>query len=86
MPTRRALNESLDQLRGELASSSLSAAERERLERLIGDVREHVEQERHEPQSLADRLQEATAHLEQTHPRLTLAIGAVADALSRLGI
>jgi len=87
MPTRRALNERLDQLRAELAtSSSLSAAERERLERLIGDVREHVEQEQHEPQSLADRLQEATAHLEETHPRLTLAIGAVADALSRLGI
>ena len=35
---------------------------------------------------LADRLQEATDQFEQTHPRLTLAIGAVAEALSRLGI
>jgi ElaB/YqjD/DUF883 family membrane-anchored ribosome-binding protein len=87
MSTRRALNERLDQLRTELAaSSSLSAADRKRLERLIGEVREHIEQERHEPQSLADRLQDATAHLEETHPRLTIAIGAVAEALSRLGI
>jgi predicted nucleic acid-binding Zn-ribbon protein len=86
MPTRRALNERLDQLRSELASSSLSAGERARLEKLIGDVREHIEQERLEPQSLADRLQEAIAEFEETHPRLTLAIGSVADALARLGI
>jgi ElaB/YqjD/DUF883 family membrane-anchored ribosome-binding protein len=87
MPMRSAVSESLDQLRAELAASaSLSPAERERLERLIADVREHVELERHAPQSLADRLQEATGQFEQTHPRLTLAIGAVAEALARIGI
>ena len=87
MPTRSAVSERLEQLRSELAASpSLSAAERARLERLIADVREHIDLERHEPHSLADRLQEATSHLEQTHPRLTLAIGAVAEALARLGI
>jgi hypothetical protein len=49
-------------------------------------VRDHIDDERHEPESLADRLQDATSHFEQTHPRLTLAIGAVAEALARLGI
>ena len=87
MPTRRAVSERLEQLRAELAASaSLSPAERDRLEQLIADVREHVEHERHEPQSIADRLQDATSQFEETHPRLTLAIGAVAEALSRLGI
>jgi len=87
MATQRALSEQLEQLRRELASSaSLSAGDRQRLEQLIADVRDHVELERHEPQSLADRLQDATSHFEETHPRLTLAIGAVAEALARLGI
>ena len=32
------------------------------------------------------RLQDATSQFEESHPRLTLAIGAVAEALARLGI
>ena len=87
MPTQRALLERLEQLRTELGSStSLSRAERERLEKLITDVRAHANEQYEEPQTLADRLQEATEQFEQTHPRLTLAIGAVAEALSRIGI
>ena len=87
MPTRRAVSDRLDQLHSELAASaSLSPDERERLERLIADVREHVELERSEPHTFTDRLQEATSQFEETHPRLTLAIGAVAEALSKLGI
>jgi hypothetical protein len=87
MPTHSAVSEQLEQLRAELAASrSLSPAERERLERLIADVRAHVEHDHHEPQTLADRLQDATSQFEESHPRLTLAIGAVAEALARLGI
>jgi hypothetical protein len=87
MATQRALSERLDQLRRELAASaSLAPEDRKRLEQLIADVRDHIELERHEPHSLADRLQDATSHFEETHPRLTLAIGAVAEALARLGI
>lgn len=87
MVSRRALIERLEQLRSELAASaSLSRSERERLERLIEDVRAHADEPADEPQTLADRLQEATEQFEQTHPRLTLAIGAVAEALSRIGI
>jgi ElaB/YqjD/DUF883 family membrane-anchored ribosome-binding protein len=87
MVSRHTLTERLEQLRAELAASeSLTRSERERLERLIEDVRAHGDEPTDEPQTLADRLQEATEQFEQTHPRLTIAIGAVAEALSRLGI
>jgi ElaB/YqjD/DUF883 family membrane-anchored ribosome-binding protein len=87
MATRRALLEKLEQLRAELtASDAIARSERERIEQLIADVRAHADEDGDEPQTLVDRLQEATEQFEQTHPRLTLAIGAVADALSRLGI
>ena len=87
MKTRRAVSDRLDQLRAELAAStSLSAVERQRLEGLIADVRAHIEREHHEPHSLADRLQDAMGQFEESHPRLTLALGAVAEALSSIGI
>lgn len=86
MATRRAVSERLEHLSRELAASaSLSAADRERLEQLIADVRDHNDRDEHEA-SLSDRLQEAMSHLEESHPRLTLAIGAVADALAAIGI
>ena len=63
--------------------------ERELLENLAADIDnllEHRENSEHEPQTLVHRLHEATSHFEQSHPSLTFAIGAVADALARLGI
>jgi hypothetical protein len=90
MTTRHALNESLERLRAELAASgTLPAAERERLAALVRDVIARVEAEGDEDDdgpSLADRFQEATKHFEDSHPNLTMAIGSVAEALSRLGI
>ncbi len=90
MSPRRALNDGLERLRAELASNaSLSAAERERIEALLRDViarSEGVDGDDDEPQTLSERLHEAREHFEESHPNLTLAIGAVADALSRLGI
>jgi hypothetical protein len=32
------------------------------------------------------KLREAEAHFEESHPNLTIAVGAVADALAKLGI
>ena len=89
MAPRSALGERLDALRSELrASPSLSRSDRARLEELLGEVQRHAEDDgpEDEPQTLADRLQEATAHFEESHPKLTMAVGAVAEALSRLGI
>jgi hypothetical protein len=89
MTPRRALNQRLDELRTELAESeSLSPDERARLEALLRDVRAHAEGDTagEEPHTLSEQLREATSQFEESHPNLTFAIGAVADALSRLGI
>ena len=86
---RRALNESLERLRNELADAdSLPESERRRLEKLLGDVIRAAEGEAEDEEevSLADRLQEATERFEESHPNVTMAIGAVAEALSRMGI
>jgi len=89
MPPRRVLNERLEELRAQLAAStSMAPAERARLEKLLADVRQHAEGEdaREEPHTLAERLHDVKAHFEESHPNLTLAIGAVADALARIGV
>lgn len=90
MTPGRELNETLERLRAELSgSNTLAPRERELLEELAADIAallEDADASRHEPQSLVERLQEATAQFEQSHPSLTFAIGAVADALARLGI
>lgn len=87
MAPRRALNESLEKLRRELgAAESLPAAERERLESLLREVIRSADSEDDDEGSLGERLQEATERFEESHPNLTHAIGAVAEALSRLGI
>lgn len=90
MSPRQVLHQSLERLRAELAASaSLSPAERVRLEGLLREALARAEGEDgadEEPQSLADRLQEATEHFQESHPNLTQAIGAVAEALSHLGI
>lgn len=85
---RRTLNESLERLRSELARAhSLPDAERARLESLLAEVSRAAEGEAEdEEESLADRLHEFTERFEEEHPKLTLAVGAVADSLSRLGI
>jgi len=91
MAPRQALNDRLDELRVELEQSeALTELDRRRLEALLRSIRSHAagesSEEADEPDSLSDQLRETTEQLEEEHPRLTLAIGAVADALSRLGI
>jgi Domain of unknown function (DUF4404) len=89
MPPRSALDQRLEQLQAELAASTtLSSGERARLQALLGDLRDHASggESSHSTQSLSERLQDATEQLEDSHPNLTFAIGAVAEALSRLGI
>lgn len=91
MTTRRALDERLEELHAELArSESLTESDRRRLEALLRSIRAHAagdpSDDDDEPESLSEQLRDATEQLEKEHPRLTLAIGAVAEALSRLGI
>jgi hypothetical protein len=59
---------------------------------LLGAVADDIDavagpdESEHEPHGLIDRLKDATKDIEEDYPRLTEAIGRVADALARLGI
>lgn len=89
MAPRRELSRNLERLHAELsASEDISPRERELLETLASDIEKVLDDEQasEHPDTLAGRLRELTADFEKSHPNLTFAIGAVADALSRLGI
>jgi hypothetical protein len=86
---RRALNETVRGLRSELASGApLSAEQRAALDTLLREIEpllaEDAADDEHGP--LVTRLRNASEGFEESHPNLTLAVGAVADALSRMGL
>ncbi|MDJ0787297.1 MAG: DUF4404 family protein [Myxococcota bacterium] len=83
--TRKALGEALEKLEGILAESSdLEPERRERVDRALQEMHEAVEVEggSHPP----DSLMELATHFAEEHPRLSEALGRVADALAKLGI
>jgi len=88
--SRAKLDETLQRVRAELASGEpLSPERRAALEELLDEVEPLIAEENEpgeEHEALPDRLREATEHFEESHPQLTMAVGAVADALARMGI
>jgi len=88
MATNEELKASLAELRAALsAGKPLDDRQRAKLDDVLGDIGKLLDgDEEHAHDSLADRLQEAAEHFEDTHPELTLAIGSVASILSRMGI
>ena len=90
MAPRKELQESIDHLRDELASGApLTSNDRELLENILGEVSGVIQSEQ-EHHSLAeeffDDLREMGDRFEETHPKVALVIGRIADALSQLGI
>jgi hypothetical protein len=90
MAPRKQLQESIDHLRDELASGApLTPKDRQLLENVLGEV-SGVVQSNEESHSLAeeffDDLREMGDRFEDTHPKLAIVIGRIADALSQLGI
>ncbi len=68
---------------------SIEAADRELLLRIQGDIAAALKRENQvEPQynGLTERLHEAVARLEATHPRITLLMREAIDSLAYLGI
>ena len=90
MSPRAHLRSSLDRLRDQLATGEpLEASERQHLEEALGQLALLLDDDAEktsEHDSLAGQLRDAATRFEESHPDLTLAIGAVAEALSRLGI
>jgi len=94
MAPREHLRDTIERLRNELASGeSLAASDRQALERTLDEVvglldgdalNEEHQNEQHE--NLVGILRKAALGVEASHPKLTLAIGAVADSLARLGL
>jgi hypothetical protein len=82
------LKESLKRVRDALSGGKpLTADQRKQLENVLSDISRLFDgEEEHSHESLMQRLGDAADHFEDTHPDLTLAIGAMANVLSRMGI
>ena len=80
----------LERLRAELRQTeSLDESEREMLRRLAEDIEGLLARKDDRPQQyggLSERLREAVARLEASHPRATLLMRQVIDSLAYLGI
>ena len=83
-----ALKKKLNQLQEQMADGEpLDAQEPATLDDVLVQIEALLEAEDNDDDdSLAERVREAGLQFEESHPNLTAAIGAVADALSRLGI
>ena len=81
---KQALNDALEKLKSVLAESrDLEPERRARVDRALGELDQAVEDEADGP---TDALIELATHFAEEHPRLSEALGRVADALARLGI
>ena len=85
------LKQTLTRLHEELSrSKALDADTRALLEHVMQDIGSLLEtssqESRHEPHSLVERLRQAAADFEESHPALTSVVGEVADVLRRMGI
>lgn len=89
MPTE-SLQERVKDLHDTLAAGEpLTSGQRASLDRVLEEVESLLGEEDEDAldlDSLAERVREAGLHFEESHPNLTAAIGAVADALARMGI
>jgi hypothetical protein len=87
---KQELHKQLEQLHAELAQAeTLDSADAEMLRHLASDIREILEREENQAQhygGLGDRLKEAAARLEASHPRATEVMRQVIDQLAYLGI
>ena len=87
---KQKLHRELEQLHAELRQlESPDSNDREMLEKLAGDIRNILEQEEtetHNYRSLSERLREAIAQLEASHPKATLMMRQVIDQLAFMGI
>ena len=84
------LREQLEQLHGELSQTeTVDAGQRELLKTLESDIQELLGREQNQPhhyRGLGERLSEAVAQLEASHPQVTLLMRRAIDSLSYLGV
>lgn len=84
---RQTLEETLQDLHDQLSrTEDLDAEEVAMLRHAANEIQATLDQADVSSAGLARRLQEATQHFSETHPRLTQTVGRIADLLSQLGI
>jgi hypothetical protein len=84
------LREQLEHLHGELSQTeTVDARQRELLKTLENDIQELLGREQNQPhhyRGLGERLNEAVAQLEASHPQVTLLMRRAIDSLAYLGV
>lgn len=85
------LHETLEQLHGELQQiECVDESDRQTLEKLMADIekltRSRDSGEHHSYERLGDGLKRGIEQFEASHPRATMLMGQVADALAKIGI
>jgi hypothetical protein len=84
------LHTTLEQLHGELQQiESVDENERQILQKLMSDITKLIEageSDHHHVARLDEGLREGIELLEASHPRATMLMGQVIDALSKIGI
>lgn len=84
------LRAELEQLHAELQQTkTLDPQQREKLQTLANDIHEVLSRDEGEAQhdtGLGERLNDAVAQLEASHPRITLLLRQTIDSLAYLGI
>ena len=81
------LQAALDELHRQLAElGSLDVESRNRLTAALREIQTTLRTKAQPPKTLLPRLREAAIGFEESHPRLSTAIGALIDALARVGI
>jgi predicted nucleic acid-binding Zn-ribbon protein len=84
---RQTLEETLEDLHRQLSSAeNLDQEQREKLRLAAEEIQQTLDDSSVSSFGLAQRLQQATAHFEHTHPRLTNTVGRIADLLAQMGI
>ena len=78
------LDQTLQRLHEELSRGpEIGPDERELLNEIARDIRELTGPP---PEGIVDRLREATAQFEESHPRIAAIVGRLSDTLSSMGI
>ncbi len=87
---KQELHRQLEQLHAELQQVELpDSNERETFQKLAEDIRKILEPKEDQTQhygGLRERLREAIAQLEASHPKATMLMGQVLDQLAYLGV
>ena len=87
---KQQLHTTLEQLHGELQQiESVDESEQQILQKLMSDIKKLVEagdSDQHHVAQLDEGLREGIELLEASHPRATMLMGQVIDALSKIGI